>query len=83
MEKRALNPGAWQDQFDFSQAIEVRGAERIVYCAGQVSVDKDGASVAGDMVAQFHRALDNLETVLAMAGNSPLLRIAASSRSTL
>lgn len=68
MEKRAINPGDWQDQFDFSQAIEVRGAERVLYCAGQISCDANGAPVAGDMVAQFHLALDNLEIVLDKAG---------------
>jgi enamine deaminase RidA (YjgF/YER057c/UK114 family) len=68
VEKRAINPGDWQDQFDFSQAIEVRGAERVVYCAGQVSADVAGVPVAGDMVSQFHRALDNLEIVLDKAG---------------
>ena len=69
MEKRAINPGDWQDQFDFSQAIEVRDAERVVYCAGQVSVDGNGASLhPGDMAAQFHQALDNLEIVLGKAG---------------
>jgi enamine deaminase RidA (YjgF/YER057c/UK114 family) len=68
MEKRAINAGDWQDQFDFSQAIEVRGAERVVYCAGQVSADAEGLPVPGDMVAQFHRALDNLEIVLGKTG---------------
>lgn len=69
MEKRAINPGVWQDQFDFSQAIEIRGAERVVYCAGQTSADADGAPLhPGDMAAQFHQALDNLEVVLGQAG---------------
>jgi enamine deaminase RidA (YjgF/YER057c/UK114 family) len=68
MERRAINPGTWQDQFDFSQAIDVKGAERVVYLAGQVSVDADGLTLhPGDMEAQFHQALDNLETVLAKA----------------
>jgi enamine deaminase RidA (YjgF/YER057c/UK114 family) len=69
MEKRAINPGTWQDQFDFSQAIEVHRERRTVYCAGQVSVDRDGMTLhPGDMVAQFQQALDNLETVLAETG---------------
>ena len=69
MEKNALNPGTWQDQFDFSQAIEVQGAGRVVFCAGQISGDDEGRPLhPGDMVAQFHRALDNLETVLGQAG---------------
>ncbi len=69
MIRRVFNPWSWQDQFDFSQAIETRGAERIVYCAGQVSADDDGSPLhPGDMEAQFNCALDNLETVLAQAG---------------
>ena len=69
MEQRAINPGTWQDDFDFSQAIEVRGAQQVLYCAGQISADADGNPMhAGDMPAQFHRALDNLETVLSEAG---------------
>jgi enamine deaminase RidA (YjgF/YER057c/UK114 family) len=68
MEKRAINPGDWQDQFDFSQAIEVRGTERVVYCAGQTSVDAKGVPIPGDMVGQFNIAPDNLEIVLDKAG---------------
>jgi hypothetical protein len=44
MEKRAINPGDWQDQFDFSQAIEVRGAGR----AGVDDRDRsDGGGIGG------------------------------------
>ena len=68
MEKRAINPGDWQDQYDFSQAIEVRGAERVVYCAGQISADANGVPIPGDMAAQFNAALDSLEIVLDKAG---------------
>lgn len=69
MEKRAINPGTWQDQFDFSQAIEIQGVSRTVLVSGQLSVDADGNSLhPGDMVAQFHAALDNLEIVLGHAG---------------
>ena len=66
---RAVNPWQWQDQFGFSQGIEVRGTERVLYCAGQTSVDADGAPMhAGDMPAQINQALTNLETVLGHAG---------------
>jgi len=69
MERKAINPWTWQDQFDFSHAIEVTGSERTVYCAGQISVDDEGRPLhPGDMEAQFHCALDNLERVLAQAG---------------
>jgi enamine deaminase RidA (YjgF/YER057c/UK114 family) len=68
-ETRAVNPWQWQDRFGFSQGVEVRGAERVLYCAGQTSVDADGAPLhPGDMSAQMNQALNNLETVLDQAG---------------
>jgi enamine deaminase RidA (YjgF/YER057c/UK114 family) len=69
MEQRVFNPWTWQDQFAFVQAHEVSGAQRVVYCAGQISVDGDGNPIhEGDMRAQVGQALDNLETVLGEAG---------------
>jgi enamine deaminase RidA (YjgF/YER057c/UK114 family) len=68
-ETRAVNPWQWQDRFGFSQGIDVRGGERVLYCAGQTSVDAEGAPMhAGDMAAQVEQALNNLETVLGHAG---------------
>jgi enamine deaminase RidA (YjgF/YER057c/UK114 family) len=61
----AINPWTWQDQFGFSQAIEVSAAQRTLYCAGQTSVDAEGKVLhAGDLGAQFRAALDNLATVV-------------------
>jgi enamine deaminase RidA (YjgF/YER057c/UK114 family) len=69
MKGKPINPWKWQDQFGFSQAIEVSGAERTLYCAGQVSVDGEGNPInRGDMAAQVNQALDNLEQVLRQAG---------------
>jgi enamine deaminase RidA (YjgF/YER057c/UK114 family) len=69
MEKRAVNPWTWQDAFGFTQAFEVSGAKRTLVCAGQTSVDANGAPLhAGDMAAQIRQAVDNLETVLRKAG---------------
>ena len=69
MQRRAINPWTWQDEFDFSQAVETRATERVVHVAGQVSVDDEGRPLhEGNMVAQFNQALDNLERVLADAG---------------
>ena len=69
MEQKRINPWQWQDQFAFSQAIEVGGGSRVVYCAGQTSVDGHGAPLhRGDMGAQITMALDNLETVLRASG---------------
>jgi 2-iminobutanoate/2-iminopropanoate deaminase len=71
MEQRIINPWQWQDQLGFVQAHEISGGQRILYCAGQASVDADGRPVhQGDMRAQITQALDNLATVLAAAGLS-------------
>ncbi len=68
-ETRAINPWTWQDRLGFSQAIEVEGRHRVVYCSGQTSVDGNGNPVyAGDMIKQINQALDNLEIVLKAAG---------------
>ena len=68
MEHKVYNPWTWQDQFDFSHAIEIAGPNRTVYCSGQISVDADGRPLhPGDMQAQFEQALDSLELVLSEA----------------
>jgi len=52
MEQRIINPWKWQDQFAFAQAYEVSGGERVLYCAGQASVDAEGRPAhVGDMRA--------------------------------
>ena len=69
MERRAINPWAWQEQFGFAQAIDISDAKRTLLCSGQTSVDDEGNPVyPGDMAAQINKALDNLETVLREAG---------------
>lgn len=66
---KQVNPWTWQDSFGFSQAIDVRQGGRVLYCAGQTSVDASGAPLhAGNMAAQLTQAFDNLETVLKAAG---------------
>ena len=71
MDRRIVNPWTWQDSLGFVQAHEVSGAERVLYCAGVVSVDAAGTPVhEGDMQAQALQALDNLETVVREAGYS-------------
>jgi enamine deaminase RidA (YjgF/YER057c/UK114 family) len=71
MEQRKVNPWKWQDQYAFSQGIETTSASRVLYCAGQASVDENGKPVhAGDMRKQIDQAFRNLETVLKAAGYS-------------
>ena len=53
----------------YVHANEVSGAQRTLLCAGQTSVDHEGRPVhARDMGAQLAQSLDNLETVLGVAG---------------
>jgi enamine deaminase RidA (YjgF/YER057c/UK114 family) len=69
MERRVINPWGWQDTFGFVQANEVTGGQRVLYCAGQASVDADGKPVfVDDMAGQITQSFDNLEAVLKAAG---------------
>lgn len=71
MERQVVNPWTWQDQFGFVQGNVVTGADKILFCSGQISVDESGAVVhADDMAAQMTQALDNLDAVLSGAGMS-------------
>ncbi len=71
MDRQVVNPWKWQDAFGFVQANWTSGAEHMLLCSGQLSVDADGRPTnAGDMRAQIEQALDNLETVLREAGFS-------------
>ena len=68
---QAINPWSWQDQFGFSQAITATPPSRLVFCAGQTSVDADGAALhAGDIGGQLTQCFNNLETVLQQAGTN-------------
>lgn len=69
IQRRAVNPWQWQDQFGFVQANEVSGFETVLVCSGQTAMSADGVPQhAGDMRAQVSLALDNLESVLREAG---------------
>jgi enamine deaminase RidA (YjgF/YER057c/UK114 family) len=71
MEQRKINPWKWQEQYGFSQGIEVTNGSRVLYCAGQASVDDNGKPVhVGDMRKQIDQAFRNLETVLKAGGYS-------------
>lgn len=71
MERTAVNPWTWSEQFGFNQGEVVEGATRVLFCAGQTAVDGDGnPQHAGDMAAQIALAADNLEAVLREAGMS-------------
>lgn len=69
MQTKVIDPWTWQAQYSFVQGREVSRGDRVLYCAGQTSVDDDGNPIhEGDIRAQLARAFDNLETVLDRAG---------------
>jgi enamine deaminase RidA (YjgF/YER057c/UK114 family) len=69
VERQVVNPWTWQDRFGFVQANKVTGAEQVLYCSGQTSVDGDGNVLhVGQMQEQALQAVDNVETVLREAG---------------
>ena len=70
MEKTVLQPSTLHEPFSsYSHGIAVDGAQRIVFCAGQVAGDKDGNIVGvGDFEAQQAQVMSNLRDVLAEAG---------------
>jgi enamine deaminase RidA (YjgF/YER057c/UK114 family) len=69
VERTAVNPWTWSLNFGFNQGEIVEGATRVLFCAGQTSVDGDGTPQhPGDMAAQIGLAADNLEAVLKGAG---------------
>jgi enamine deaminase RidA (YjgF/YER057c/UK114 family) len=69
LQREVVNPWQWQDPLGFVQANALAGVERVVVCAGQVSVDGEGSTLhPGEMAAQFEQAVDNVEAVLAGAG---------------
>lgn len=69
MNRTVVNPWQWSVEMGFNQGEVVEGASRVLFCAGQTSVDENGTPQhAGDMAAQVSLALDNLEAVLGEAG---------------
>jgi enamine deaminase RidA (YjgF/YER057c/UK114 family) len=69
MDRTDVNPWEWSKAFGFSQAVEVRGAERILICSGQTGIAADGSPPSSsDMGEQVQKAFENLGAVLATAG---------------
>lgn len=72
MEKREINPSEWLLAFNINQGIEVSGAERVLFLSGQTANAADGTPMhAGDLVAQFRMAWENLKAALAASGMDP------------
>ena len=70
MQKTFLNPQSLHKPFStYSHGIKVDGAQQIIFCAGQVSGDKDGNIIGkDDFWVQGHQVMANLRDVLAEGG---------------
>lgn len=70
MDLRAINaPGAPQPAGGYAQAVEVTGAQRLLFISGQIPVGADGATPS-DFTAQAQLAWANVEAQLNAAGMS-------------
>lgn len=69
MQKTTHNPTPWLTHFGLNHSVEVTGGARTVYLSGQTASDPEGEPLhAGDMVAQYGSAWQNLMDALASAG---------------
>lgn len=68
MEKRVVNPWAWQNERSYNQAVEVRNVTGTLYVSGQTAIDDNGISSSADMKTQLELAINNLEKVILKAG---------------
>ncbi|XUU60191.1 Rid family hydrolase [Erythrobacter sp. HA6-11] len=72
METKTHNPTPWLQGFGLNHAVEVTGATRTVYFAGQTATDAEGHPMhPGDIVAQYKLAWQNLVDALASAEMTP------------
>ncbi len=68
MNRTAINPWSWSLPLGYNQAEVIDTPKRQLICAGQTSVDANGAPQhAGDMRAQIELSLKNLEAILQQA----------------
>ncbi|MCD9189459.1 MAG: RidA family protein [Pyrinomonadaceae bacterium] len=69
MEKKSVNPWKWQDNFGFSQAVQVSGGTQTLLCAGQTSISPEGQPLhKNDIKAQLNLSLKNIEAILNEGG---------------
>lgn len=64
---RPINPPGYPVQPFYSQAVETRAAERMLFVAGQVGVGPEGI-IPADVAGQARNAVANLANVLAAGG---------------
>lgn len=68
---RFLNPDTLPAPKGFNHAVVVPAGRAIVFVAGQIGCDRNGAIVSSDLVEQFETALRHVVEVVSQAGGSP------------
>jgi enamine deaminase RidA (YjgF/YER057c/UK114 family) len=70
MHKTIINPESFVKPSGYSNAVMVEGG-RVLFLAGQTGMDHTGAIAhSGDLVAQFNKALENIQVVIEEAGGA-------------
>ena len=64
-----ITPEGWPRPHGYSHAVAASGT--IVFVSGQIGWDEHGTFVAGGLVPQVRRALENVVAILAAAGGRP------------
>jgi len=68
MEKLTIDPWKWGERTNSVQAVEIKQAERTLYCSGQVAIDANGQPSTADMRSQLIQTIQNLEQLISEAG---------------
>jgi len=60
-----VNPWEWSKAFGYSQAVQISGNTKMLFCAGQTAAGPDGAPpTTNEMTEQVVTAFANLRSVL-------------------
>jgi len=72
MKIESVNPAGWPRPKGYANGVHVRGAQSLLFVAGQIAWDAEQRLVApGDFAGQFAQALRNVVAVVKAAGGWP------------
>lgn len=71
MEMKLINPASLAKPRGYTHCVKVSGSSELLFLGGQVAWDQEGRLVgAGDIVAQFDKAMENLLAVVRDGGGT-------------
>jgi enamine deaminase RidA (YjgF/YER057c/UK114 family) len=72
MKIESVEPAGWARPKGYSNGVQVRGAQSLLFVAGQIAWDANQELVGrGDFAAQFAQCLRNVVAVVKIAGGWP------------